>query len=124
MAFTNVLALLNTDNPQLSILGVSGSWGEGVLVPLVLITWLLSALVGGLFGFFAVERDRSLLLLVAQIPGLLIFAFFVWAAISMLGGGRGWYGEPDVRVTFPIAVLLWAIANLALMWSTRNSGES
>ena len=124
MVLTNVLAIPNTDNPQLLILGVSGSWGEGVLVPLVFNTWLLSALVGGVVGFIAVARDRSLLLLVAQVPGLIIFAFFVWAAISVLGGGRGWYGEPDVRVTFPIAVLLWAIANLALMWSTRNSGES
>ena len=33
MVLTNVLALPNTDNPQLEILGVSGSWGEGVLVP-------------------------------------------------------------------------------------------
>jgi hypothetical protein len=122
MAFTNVLALLNTDNPQLSILGVSGSWGEGVLVPLVLITWLLSALFGGIVGFIAVKSDRSLLLLVAQVPGLIIFSFIVWAAISILGGESR--GEADVRVTFPIAVLLWAIANFALMWSTRNSGES
>lgn len=91
---------------------------------LLILAWLVSALVGGVAGLIAVERDRSLLVWVAQVPGLLIFAFFVWAAISMSGGGRGWYGEPDVRVTFPIAVLLWAIANLAVMWSPRNSGES
>jgi hypothetical protein len=127
MAFTNVLALLGTDNPQLSILGVSvgvsGSWveGVGVLVPLVLITWSLSALLGGIAGFVAVKSDRSLLLLVAQVPGLLIFSFFVWAAISILGGESR--GEADVRITFPIAVLLWAIANLALMWSNRNLSE-
>jgi carbon starvation protein CstA len=63
-----------------------------------------------------------LLLLVAQVPGLLIFAVFVWIVISILGGESR--GEADVRVTFPIAVLLWAIANLAVMWSPRNSGES
>ena len=121
MAFTNVLAIPNTDNPQLSILGVSGSWGEGVLVGLVFYTWLFSALVGGVAGFVAVARDRSLLLWVAQVPGLLIFSFFVWVAISILGGESR--GEADVRVTFPIAVLLWAIANLALMWSNRNLSE-
>jgi hypothetical protein len=85
-------------------------------------TWSFSALFGGIVGFIAVARDRSLLLWVAQVPGLLIFSFFVWAAISILGGESR--GEADVRVTFPIAVLLWAIANLAHMWSTRNSGES
>ena len=118
MAFTNVLAIPNTDNPQLSILGVSGSWGEGVVTGLVFSTWLFSALLGGLVGFIAVAHDRSLLLLVAQVPGLLIFTFFVWIAVTIQAGG-----EVDTWVQYPIAVFLWAIANLALMWSNGNLSE-
>ena len=118
MVFTNVLALPNTDNPQLEILGASvPPSGQDVLIPFVFFGWLVSALVGGVVGFIAVARDRSLLLLVAQVPGLIIFSFFVWIAVSMQVGG-----EADVQVSFPIAVLLWAIANFTLMWSTRKLG--
>ena len=119
MVLTNVLALPNTDNPQLEILGASvPPWGQDVLAPIVFFGWLLSALVGGVVGFIAVARDRSLLLLVAQVPGLIIFAFFVWIVVSMQVGG-----EADVRVSFPIAVLLWAVANLALIYLAQNGGE-
>ena len=63
-------------------------------------------------------RDRSLLLLIAQVPGLIIFAFFVWIWVSMQVGG-----EADVRVSFPIAVLLWAIPNLTFIYVCEKSSE-
>jgi hypothetical protein len=112
MAFTNVLAIPNTDTPQLEILGATvPTWGgQDLLLAIVFFGWLVSALVGGVVGFIAVARDRSLLLLVAQVPGLIIFAFFVWIAVSMQVGG-----EADVRVSFPIAVLLWAVANFFMI---------
>ena len=120
MAFTNVLGIPNTDTPQLEIWGIVVSGPDGTATALDFLTWLVSALVGGVVGFIAVARDRSLLL-VAQVPGLIIFAFFVWIPVSMLSGG-----ETGGLVPFsnPIAVLLWAIANLALMWITRDSRES
>ena len=122
MAFTNVLGIPNTDTPQLEIWGIVVSGPDGTATALDFLTWLVSALVGGVVGFIAVARDRSLLLLVAQVPGLIIFAFFVWIPVSMLQGG-----ETGVGVSLPIAVLLWAIANLALMLVSgisRKSGES
>ena len=66
MAFTNVLAIPNTDTPQLAIWGIVVSGPEGVATALAFFGWLVSALVGGVVGFIAVARDRSLLLLVAQ----------------------------------------------------------
>ena len=122
MAFTNVLAIPNTDTPQLAIWGIVVSGPEGVATALAFFGWLVSALVGGVVGFIAVARDRSLLLLVAQVPGLIIFSFLVWIPVSMLQGG-----EKGVGVSLPLAVLLWAIANLGIMLvsgSFRKSGES
>lgn len=117
MILTNVLALPNTDNPQLEILGASvPPWGQ-VLAPIVFFGWLLSALVGGVVGFIAVARDRSLMLLVAQIPGLIIFAFFVWIAISMMVGG-----EANLWFSFPVSVLLWAVMNFLMSISGTRSG--
>ena len=119
MVLTNVLALPNTDNPQLEILGASvPPWGQEVLAPIVFSGWLLSALVGGVVGSIAVARDRPLLLLVAQVQGLIIFAFFVWIGVSMQVGG-----EADMRVSLPIAVLLRAVANLVLIHLAGNGGE-
>ncbi|HET7270281.1 MAG TPA: hypothetical protein VFI90_04265, partial [Rubrobacter sp.] len=118
MVLTNVLAIPNTDTPQLEILGLSvPQWGQDVLIPIVFFGWLVSALVGGVVGFIAVARDRSLLLLIAQVPGLIIFAFFVWIGVSMMVGG-----EADVRVSFPIAFLLWAVANFLMSISGTSSG--
>lgn len=111
MVFTNVLALPNTDNPQLEILSLSvPPWGQNVLIPFVFFGWLVSALIGGVVGLIAVTRDSSLLLLVAQVPGLIIFSFFVWIGVSMQVGG-----EADVWYTFPIAVLFWAVANFFMI---------
>ena len=110
MAFTNVLGIPNTDTPQLEIWGIVVSGPDGTATALAFLTWLVSALVGGVVGFIAVVRDRSLLLLVAQVPGLIIFSFFVWIGVSMQVGG-----EADVWVSFPIAVLLWAGANFFMI---------
>lgn len=78
----------------------------------------VSALVGGVVGFIAVAFDRWLLLLVAQVPGLIIFAFFVWIGVSVQVGS-----EADVGVSCPIAVLLWAVANLALIYLVETGRE-
>ena len=79
----------------------------GAFEALLVLAWLLTAVAGGVVGFIAEARDRSLLLLIAQVPGLIIFAFIVWIPVSIQAGG-----ETDGRVSIPLAVSLWAISNL------------
>lgn len=111
----------------LEILGWTFPFPESVGMAIWL-TVILVGLPGGILGLIAVvNRDRSLLVWVAQVPALLVFSVFVGAAISIWGGGRGWYAEPDMRVIFPISVLLWAVINLGIILvsgSFRKSGES
>jgi hypothetical protein len=99
----------------LEILGWTFPFPESVGMAIWL-TVILVGLPGAILGLIAVaHRDRSWLVWVAQVPALLVFALFVGAAISIWGGGRGWYAEPDMRVILPIAVLLWAFLNVGII---------
>ena len=90
----------------------------GVFEALLVLAWLLTAVAGGVVAFIAELRDRSLLLLIAQVPGLIIFAFIVWIPVSIQAGG-----ETDGRVSIPLAVSLWAISNLTNIYVREKSGE-
>ena len=85
---------------------------------LILLTWLLSAVAGGVAGLIALARDRSWLIWVAQVPGVLFFAFLVWG-ISSISLGH----DANPWVTFPIAVLLWAVMVFNILRSTRLGRE-
>ena len=98
IVFTNVLEILGWTFPSESVGAAIG------------LTAFLVGLPGGVFGLIAVGRDRSWLVWVAQVPAMLVFAFFVWARSSMSIGHNA-----NVWVTFPIAVFLWAVANFFMI---------
>ena len=72
----------------------------GVFEALLVLAWLLTAVAGGVVAFIAELRDRSLLLLIAQVPGLIISAFIVWDPSLHTGRGRDrWAGfDPPRRL--------------------------
>jgi hypothetical protein len=88
MAFTNVWGFVNTDNPELSILGVSGAWGEGVLVPLVFFTWAFSGVAGAVVALIALVRsqERSALVWIAMLPVLPTLLPLGWIVLVLASG--------------------------------------
>ena len=85
---------------------------------LILLTWLLSAVAGGVAGLIALARDRSWLIWVAQVPGVLFFAFVIWGMSSISLGH-----DANPWITVPIAILMWAVFVFSLLWSVRLGRE-
>ena len=93
----------NINDGYLSIWGVSLPSVPWVVL-LIFYTWALSSLAGGLVGLIAVAHDRSLLVWVAQVPGLIAFSIlFVF----------GREGSPWIPLLTP--VLIWAVLNFGII---------
>ena len=91
--------------------------GSADQYPLLMLAWALSAVAGGVVGLIALARDRSALVWVAQAPGLIVFAYLIWAVSSMLMGK-----DANLWITLPSCVLVWAVS--AFLICMRKSGES
>jgi hypothetical protein len=95
----------------LKILGMTGTWMGTVLMVAVTVTGIISVLSGPVVALIAVVRDRSLLVWVAMVPGVLVLSGLAKIVMSKeIGTGELpiWYG-------LPIGVLLWAVLVISLM---------
>lgn len=93
--------------------------GSSDQYPLLIIAWMLSGLTGGVVGLISAarRRERSWLVWVAMVPGLIFFSYFVWAVTSMSIGR-----DADPVVTFPFSVLILVV--IAFLIGMRKSGQS
>ncbi len=104
-----------------------GWWAVGLAAPalvsllplqldnnaVIVITALVSALAGGLVGFVALALDQSLLVWVAQVPALYLFAVLA----SFGQEGELWF-IPSV-----VVFSLWAFMAFGIIWSYRDLPE-
>ena len=106
---------------QLKILGMTVAWMVTVLGVAVTVTGIISVLSGPVVALIALGAgDRSLLVWVAMVPGVLALSGLAQIFMSMkIGTGEPpvWYGIPYFGV--PIGVLLWAVLGISIMLSTR-----
>jgi hypothetical protein len=88
----------------------------------LLLVWPLSAVAGAVAGLIALVRDRSWLVWVAQVNGVLLFAYFIWGYSSWLL--RHDTHDSNPWVAFAIAVLIWAVsAGTAVFIGRKESGK-
>lgn len=83
---------------------IAWEYGTSDEYPLVGFTWLLFAVASGAVSMIAVARDRSALVWLAMVPGLMFFAYFVWAISSMTI-----QQDANPWVTAPLAFVLWLV---------------
>jgi hypothetical protein len=93
--------------------------GSSDQYPILMLVSVWCGLGGEVVALIAVARERSWLVWVATVPGLLFFSFVIWALGSMSIGH-----DANPWVTFSISVLLWAVMVFNIWISTRNSGKS
>jgi hypothetical protein len=101
---------------QLKILGMSVTWMGTVLLVAVTVTGIISVLSGPVVALIAVARDRSFLVWVAMVPGVLALSGIAQIFMSMkIGTGElpVWYGIPYYGL--PIGVFLWAVLVISIM---------
>jgi hypothetical protein len=86
------------------------------------VTQIIGVLSGPVVALIALAGDRSLLVWVAMVPGVLVLSGLVQIFMSMkIGSGElyGPYGLPIYGL--PIGVLLWAVLVIGILLSTRMS---
>jgi hypothetical protein len=102
---------------QLTIFGMSLAWVGVVLWVAVTVSQIISGLSGPVVALFAVARDRSLLVWVAMVPGVIVLSGLATLEISTMIGP----GELPLRYGLPIGVLLWAVLVISIISNTRTA---
>jgi hypothetical protein len=82
--------------------------GSSDQYPILILAWILSAVLGGVFGLIAVLRsqeERSLLVWFAQVPAALFFLLLVTA-----------FEQDGPWVRGPVSVLVWAVIAFGIVY--------